>query len=668
MAGVLLLPAGLNPVTADGRPVADAEAASAAQQDNIVRGTVLDERGETLVGVSVIIQGTSTGTATDAKGRFEIRAKRGDVLVVSSIGFITENVTVLKGAAATALYGSRGANGAIVIVSKGGKYGKQGLGVEVNQTVEVTDVYMSPVELQNIYGASAPHDGYQGDFQPDGAIISAGYSWGPKMDGSLRNQWMPDGKSTPFSPHPMNWKEFYQTGINNTTNVAISGGGEKSSFRLSYGFTKTKGVFLNNDFHRHNISFRGITELNRIFSMELGVKYAFSSAKNGASQGGWDWGNNVGMMTAYHLPRNVDIAAYYKQYRDPETRVVESTSRYGTLRSYFHRRDTELQRRNENSILSDLTIHADIAPWLRASLKANHNYYGISHESRWVGTGEYGGPSGSGGYGRSGDISGNYNFMGMLQMPEQTLKLGGEVFTVAAIAAAELYGNTEGHSWGKQTNGGIIGNNNMPARAIEGQDFYINQEKMHTFTPLITYPETCLMLAEIAVKKGGSVAGKDAKGWFREGVKASMEQYRDWATNMFVVAQTAETAPNYSPITDAKINEYLARPEFSDVTLEKIISQQWVNLYMNPEEMWATWKRTGLPAFKGKPEPEGGVAFLEEIKDAKNVLTIPRRNSLGTPNTLNIANYNTAIDALKKDAKYGSDNDRTEGRIWWDVE
>lgn len=801
MAGVLLPPAGLNPVTAGGRPVADAEAASAAQQDNIVRGTVLDERGETLVGVSVIIQGTSTGTATDAKGRFEIRAKRGDVLVVSSIGFITENmtvtgstltvtlkedsqmlgevvvtalglpkqarqvgyattrvstdeiertntinpvnalqgkvaglqintggasgvtssssitirgansvdknnspifvidgliiqepitgnlagtdwgsqlknlnpadyesVTVLKGAAATALYGSRGANGAIVIVSKGGKYSKQGLGVEVNQTVEVTDVYKSPVELQNIYGAGAPHDGYQGDFQPDGAIISAGYSWGPKMDGSLRNQWMPDGKSTPFSPHPMNWKEFYQTGINNTTNVAISGGGEKSLFRLSYGFTKTKGVFLNNDFHRHNISFRGITELNRIFSMELGVKYAFSSAKNGASQGGWDWGNNVGMMTAYHLPRNVDIAAYYKQYRDPETQAVESTSRYGNLRSYFHTRDTQLQRRNENSILSDLTIHADIAPWLRASLKANHNYYGISHESRWVGTGEYGGPSGSGGYGRSGDISGNYNFMGMLQMPEQTLKLGGEVFTVAAIAAAELYGNTEGHSWGKQTNGGIIGNNNMPARAIEGEEYYINQEKMHTFTPLITYPETCQMLAEIAVKKGGSVAGKDAKGWFREGVKASMEQYRDWATNMFVVAQTAETAPNYSPITDAKINEYLARPEFSDITLEKIISQQWVNLYMNPEEMWATWKRTGLPAFKAKPEPEGGVAFLEEIKDAKNVLTIPRRNSLGTPNTLNIANYNTAIDALKKDAKYGSDNDRTEGRIWWDVE
>ena len=577
-----------NPVVAGGNPSDEAEA-YASQQDNIVKGTVLDERGETLVGVSVIIQGTSIGTATDSKGRFEIKAKKGDVLLISSIGFITEkvtvtgntlrvvlkddsqmlgevvvtalglpkqakqvgyattrvstdeiertntinpvnalqgkvaglqintggasgvtssssitirgansvdknnspifvidgmiiqepitgnlagtdwgsqlknlnpadyeSVTVLKGAAATALYGSRGANGAIVIVSKGGKYGKQGLGVEVNQTVEVTDVYKSPVELQNIYGAGAVHDGYQGDFRPDGSILSSGWSWGPKMDGSLRNQWMPDGKDTPFSPHPDNWKEFYQTGVNNITNVAISGGGEKSSFRLSYGFTKTKGVFLNNDFQRHNISFRGNTQLNDVFSVELGVKYAFSSAKNGASQGGWDWGNNVGMMTAYHLPRNVDIAAYYKQYRDPETGAVESTSRYDKLRAYFHKRDTELQRRNENSILSDLALHANIAPWLRASLKANHNYYGTSHESHWVGTGEYGGPSGSGGYGRSGSISGYYNFMGMLQMPEQTFRIGGEAFTVAAIAAAELYGNTEAHSWEKQTNGGLV--------------------------------------------------------------------------------------------------------------------------------------------------------------------------------------------------------------------
>lgn len=217
-------------------------------------------------------------------------------------------------------------------------------------------------------------------------------------------------------------------------------------------------------------------------------------------------------------------------------------------------------------------------------------------------------------------------------------------------------------------NGGIIGNNNMPARAIEDEEYYINQDKMHTFTPILTYSETCLMLAEIALKKGAAVAGKTAQDWFKEGIKASLEQYKTWATNMYVVAQTAETAPNYNPIDDAKISAYLARPEFTSVTLEKIISQQWVNLYMQPDEMWATWKRTGLPAFKDQPVPENGVAFLETIQNVGETLIIPRRNSLGTPNTLNLDNYNTAIEALKSDAKYGSDTDKTEGRIWWDVE
>ncbi len=81
-----------------------------------------------------------------------------------------------------------------------------------------------------------------------------------------------------------------------------------------------------------------------------------------------------------------------------------------------------------------------------------------------------------------------------------------------------------------------------------------------------------------------------------------------------------------------------------------------------------TWKRTGLPKFKDQPQPENGVAFLETIQDAGMDLVIPRRNSLGTPNTLNIDNSNAAVEALKQDPKYGTGTDRTEGRVWWDVE
>jgi hypothetical protein len=154
----------------------------------------------------------------------------------------------------------------------------------------------------------------------------------------------------------------------------------------------------------------------------------------------------------------------------------------------------------------------------------------------------------------------------------------------------------------------------------------------------------------------------------KAGIKASMEQYREWAEVRFVVAQTASTSPTYNPLEDAEIEAYLAQPEFQEATLEKIISQQWINLYKQPEEMWAVWKRTGLPAFKAQPTPENGVAFFEEIKLAGAELTIPRRNQLGTPNTLNIDNYNAAVQQLCQDAKYGAGVANTEGRIWWDAE
>ena len=174
------------------------------------------------------------------------------------------------------------------------------------------------------------------------------------------------------------------------------------------------------------------------------------------------------------------------------------------------------------------------------------------------------------------------------------------------------------------------------------------------------------MLAEIAFKDGSAKAGKDALTWYRDGIRASMEQYQNWAVKMGVPSAMNKNSDNYNPITTADINTYLARTEFQSVSLEKIITQQWVNLFMRPEEAWATWKRTGLPAFKAQPTPAGGVAFLEELKTGGEQLFIPRRGVLPTPNTANITNFNAAVDALKADPNYGTAVDRTEGRIWWD--
>ena len=367
-----------------------------------------------------------------------------------------ESITVLKGAAATALYGSRGANGAIVIVSKGGKFGKKGLGVEFSQSVELADIYRAPMKLQNIYGAGGPLNGFEGGFLADGSLQKTSSSFGPKMDGAMLNQYLPGVAATPFTPQPNNWRALYQNPFNQTYNVAINGGGENSSFRVSYSYMDNNGAFVRNNFNRNTVSFRGLMKLNDVFSLEAGVNYAYSKAQNGANQGGWNWDGNLAMMSTYYTPRNLDIERYAATYRNPITKAVETDSPWETLRTYLHARDMNLDQRSENSLLTNLTLRAEIAPWLTASIKGNYNYYGTSTLQKQYGTGAQYGPTKTGGYGRGGTTSGSYNFLGMLQSNNNKISIAGEEITLDAIVATELYGNLESHSWSKATKGGLV--------------------------------------------------------------------------------------------------------------------------------------------------------------------------------------------------------------------
>lgn len=214
-------------------------------------------------------------------------------------------------------------------------------------------------------------------------------------------------------------------------------------------------------------------------------------------------------------------------------------------------------------------------------------------------------------------------------------------------------------------NGGNVGTQ-VTSRDKEDETYHVSTDDFSLFTPLITYPEVCFMMAEIALKSGSSQGGKNADTWYREGIRASMKQYQAWAEKMKVPSAMNSGSDNYQPITDAKIDAYLAKPEFQTATLEKIVSQQWVNLFMRPEEAWATWKRTGYPAFKNQPEPQNGCAYLESVTTAGNSLIIPRRCNLGAPNNENIDNYNDAVNQLKTDSNYGNSHEDTNGRIWWD--
>lgn len=181
-----------------------------------------------------------------------------------------------------------------------------------------------------------------------------------------------------------------------------------------------------------------------------------------------------------------------------------------------------------------------------------------------------------------------------------------------------------------------------------------------TRTQLLSYAETCFMMAEIAAK-GGNGLGKTALQWYNEGVTASFDEYKARAV--------AAKVPNAATAT---IGTLLTRIPYTD--LVSIYSQSWVNFLIQPEEAWALWKRTGYPQFTdfraGQPSKIGdgtGIAYLESIWNGAENLEIPRRAVLPTPVPQNSANYQKALDDMKaKDPGYGIDRLDTRGRIWWD--
>lgn len=201
------------------------------------------------------------------------------------------SMTVLKGPAAAALYGSRAANGAILITTKTGK-GKRGLGVTINSNTTFENPLRLP-QWQNKYG-----QGNNGQFafvngSGAGAADGVDESWGPELDaGLLIPQFdsprdvtgfrggdlnAPSGSKiipTPWVSQPNNVNDFFQTGLTLSNNVSLAGSNEKSNIRLSWTNLDQTGIVPNTDLKRNTIAMNGgmnITDkltVNSIFNFQ----------------------------------------------------------------------------------------------------------------------------------------------------------------------------------------------------------------------------------------------------------------------------------------------------------------------------------------------------------------------------------------------------------------
>ncbi|PSL43054.1 TonB-linked SusC/RagA family outer membrane protein [Chitinophaga niastensis] len=218
-----------------------------------------------------------------------------------------ESLSVLKGAAASALYGTRGSNGVIVITTKKSKTGAaKGLGVTYNIGAQIEKVYIMP-KYQNEYGGGYNFEKLYVNEHPEGfkdgkatyndndgkgpydlvPNFEPDISWGPKLDGKLVRHWWswdknkqnPDfGVSAPWEPHPDNNRSFFETGLTLTNSVAVSGANDKGAFRLSYTNLDQKFVLPNSKLKRNSLGFNGNYFITDRLEAFIGVNYAGTNA------------------------------------------------------------------------------------------------------------------------------------------------------------------------------------------------------------------------------------------------------------------------------------------------------------------------------------------------------------------------------------------------------
>ncbi|QXP61091.1 SusC/RagA family TonB-linked outer membrane protein [Olleya sp. HaHaR_3_96] len=254
-----------------------------------------------------------------------------------------EEVSVLKGPSAAALYGTRASNGVIVIKTKGGKKSK-GLGISINTSVFVDSAFRLP-EFQNSYG-----QGNSGQFEyvdglGGGINDNITYSWGPQLDaGNFASQFdspvvLPNGTivrggdtalyngdtitPTLLKSNPDNLKDFYQTGVTTINNIAISNGFDTGDYRLSFTDLRSESIIPGVNLDRQTVAAKLNFEPTDKTTISTSISYTNSTSDNRPSNG---YGSeNVNYSLVAWGPRSLDINSL-KNYWQPGLEGVQQYS------------------------------------------------------------------------------------------------------------------------------------------------------------------------------------------------------------------------------------------------------------------------------------------------------------------------------------------------------
>ena len=218
------------------------------------------------------------------------------------------SVNILKGPAASALYGARAADGVILIETKTGQ-NADGWGVSINSTTTAETILKLP-NYQNEFGfgGGGKYSYVDGTnyIGPKESYEAYGENWGPRMNGQLIKQFNSDGEPAPFTPAPDNIRNFFRTGVTSINNFAINNSSDNGDFRLSYTNTANRGIVPNTNLQRNTFQ----TSIGqRLFDDKLDIRlngmYVRSSSDN-VPNAGYDESSSV-MYGWLWYPRQVEI-------------------------------------------------------------------------------------------------------------------------------------------------------------------------------------------------------------------------------------------------------------------------------------------------------------------------------------------------------------------------
>ena len=296
--------------------ISNASTDPGASSGVIIRGiSSLSGSNQPLYIVDGIPINNQTNYSDDLNGGYDFGRATGDINPQD-----IESLTVLKGASATALYGSRAANGVIIITTKKGQSGK--LAVDFTNTTFYTNILRTP-KYQETFG-----QGWDGLH-----YLNENGSWGPKFDGVVR-PWgnVVDNSQLikPFSFQKDQLENFFTTGSSNQTNVAVSGGSGDSTVRLSFSNTTQDGIYPTDadSYERNTISLSGSTKINKV-TLNGNFNYVNTHGSSVATGQGLTVLNNL-----MQIPTDIPISEF-RDYNNPFHNVDNYYTPYGITNPYF---------------------------------------------------------------------------------------------------------------------------------------------------------------------------------------------------------------------------------------------------------------------------------------------------------------------------------------------